>query len=121
AFADRAMPPVGAARMRDAAFPYPGMAALKNEMLDAEIAMARETLRMRVRDVFAAAADAYHTAAHHEREVKLRDEQLSLARRMASATKSRVESGRGLQAELLEMESEVAMAENEREHAVTAL
>src|SRR5207249_3037442 len=60
-------------------------------------------------------------AAHHEREVKLRDEQLSLVRRMTSTTKTRVESGRGLQAELLEMDAEVAMSENEREHAVTAL
>ena len=121
AFTRLATPRVGAAPMREAAFPYPGLVALKGEMIDREVTMAREMARMRLRDVVVATAKAWHVAVHHGEELKIRDEQLSLAKRVAESTRSRVESGKSPQAELLEMESEVAMAENDRQHAVTSL
>jgi len=116
-----ATPAVGASPMREAAFPYPGVVALKGEMIDREVAMAREMTRMRLRDVVVATSKAWHTAVHHGDELNLRDEMLSLAKRAAEATRARVASGKGPQAELLEMESDVAMAENDRLHAVTSL
>jgi outer membrane protein TolC len=116
-----ATPAVGAAPMRETAFPYPGVVALKGEMIDREVAMAREMTRMRLRDVVVATSKAWHVAVHHGDELKLRDEMLSLAKRAAEATRARVASGTSPQAELLEMESEVATAENDREHAVTSL
>lgn len=121
AFARLATPRVGAAPMRDSAFPYPGTVALRGEMIDREVAMAREMTRMRLRDALAAGSDAFHTATHHEEELRIRDEQLALADRMVAATRALVETGRRPQSELLEMETERAMAANDREHAVTSL
>ena len=121
AFTRLATPRVGAAPMREAAFPYPGLVALKGEMIDREVTMAREMARMRLRDVVVATAKAWHVAVHHGEELKIRDEELSLAKRAAEATRSRVDSGKSPQAELLEMEAEIAMTENDREHAVTSL
>jgi len=116
-----ATPAVGATPMRETAFPYPGVVALKGEMIDREVAMAREMTRMRLRDVVVATSKAWHVAVHHGDELKIRDEMLSLAKRAAEATRARVASGKSPQAELLEMESEVATAENDRQHAVTSL
>jgi cobalt-zinc-cadmium efflux system outer membrane protein len=107
--------------MGGAAFPYPGVVALRGEMIDREVAMAREMSRMRLRDAVVAAAKAYHVSTHHEEELKIRDELLALADRLVAAARTNVASGMAPQAELLEMESERAMAANEREHAVTAL
>ena len=121
AFTRLAAPRIGAAPMREAAFPYPGLVALKGEMIDREVTMAREMARMRLRDAMVAAARAYHEATHHEQELAIRVELLSLADRVVAATRKRVEAGKGPQAELLEMEAERAMAENDRAHAVTSL
>lgn len=121
AFTRLATPRVGAQAMREAAFPYPGLVALKGEMIDREVSMAREMARMKLRDALVETAKAWHTTVHHGEELKIRDEQLSLAKRMVDATRARVTSGRSPQAELLEMEAEVAMAENDRQHAITSL
>ncbi len=121
AFTRLATPRVGAAPMREAAFPYPGLVALKGEMIDREVSMAREMTRMRLRDAMVAASKAYHEATHHEQELAIRVEQLGIAERVVAATRSRVEAGTSPQAELLEMEAELAMAESTRAHAVAAL
>jgi outer membrane protein TolC len=107
--------------MKNEAFPYPGVVALRAEMIDRESEMARETTRMRLRDALVAAADAYHVAVHHGEELKLRDEELALADRLVAATKARVATGSSPQAELLSMEIERANAENDRAHAATSL
>lgn len=121
AFTRLATPRVGAAPMRDAAFPYPGLVALKGEMIDREVTMAREMARMALRDAVVATAKAWHEVVHQGEEIAIREEQLSLARRVAEATRTRVASGRSPQAELLEMEAEVAMAETARQDAIAAL
>jgi outer membrane protein, heavy metal efflux system len=120
AFTRLATPRIGAAPMREAAFPYPGLVALKGEMIDREVAMAREMSRMRLRDAMVAAAKASHEVAHHAEELAIREEQVAVAKRVVAVTRSRVESGRGPQAELLEMEADLAMAENDRAHAIVA-
>ncbi len=112
AFARLASPVVGGGRMRGSAFPYPGLVALKGEMLDSEVTMAREDARMRVRDVLAAAAMAFHDLAHATDELRIREEQLAVDERVLAATRARVETGRAPQAELLEMEAERAVAAN---------
>jgi hypothetical protein len=121
AFTRRATPAIGAAPMRDTAFPYPGVVALRGEMIDREVDMAREMARMRLRDVVVATSKAWHNAVHHGDELALRDEMLSLAKRAADAARARVASGKSPQSELLEMESEIATAENDRLHATTSL
>jgi outer membrane protein, heavy metal efflux system len=121
AFTRLATPRVGAAPMREAAFPYPGLVAMKGEMIDREVAMAREMTRMRLRDAIAAASNAFHTVTHHAEELRIREEQLALADRVLAATRAMAETGRRPQSELLEMETERSMAANDREHAVTSL
>lgn len=121
AFTRFAGPRAGAAPMREAAFPYPGIVALKGEMIDREVAMAREMARMRLLEAAVEAAKRSHEAVYREQEVAIRTEQVALAERVVAATRSRVESGRGPQAELLEMEADLAMARNDREQALAAL
>jgi len=121
AFTRLATPRVGAAPMREAAFPYPGVDAWRGEMIDREVAMARETTRMKLRDAIVATSKAWHVAVHHGEELRLRDEQLSLVKRAAETTRALVASGKSPQAELLEMESDIATAQNDREHAVASL
>jgi outer membrane protein, heavy metal efflux system len=121
AFTRFATQPVAGAAMREAAFPYPGLLALKGEMVDREVAMAREMARMRLRDVLVAVSKSWHEAVHHVEELRIREDQLSIAKRMVETARVRVASGTSPQAELLEMESEVAMAENDRQHALTSL
>ena len=120
AFTRLAAPRVGAAPMREAAFPYPGLVALKGEMIDREVTMAREMSRMRLRDAMVAGSKAYHESTHHEEELAIRVEQVGIAERIVATTRSRVEAGTSPQAELLEMEAELAMAQNDRAHAVVA-
>ena len=120
AFARRATPAVGGVPMSGAVFPYPGLVALKGEMIDREVAIARETTRVRLRDAMVAAAKAYHAVRHHDQELSIRTEQAGLARRVVDAARARVASGQGSQAELLEMEADLAAAENDRVHAVAA-
>lgn len=121
AFTRLATPPVGAAPMREAAFPFPGLVALRGEMIDREVTMARERTRMSLLTVLVAAAKQYHEAMHHEQELAIRTEQVAVVERVVAATRGRVESGRGPQAELLEMEAELSMARNDREHAIASL
>ncbi len=121
AFTRLATPRVGAAPMREAAFPYPGVVALKGEMIDREVAMAREMARMRLRDALVKAATAYHQVRYREEELAIRDEQFALADRMVSAVRARVTTGTAPQAELLEMEAELSMAENDQLEAAAAL
>jgi outer membrane protein TolC len=121
AFTRAATPSVGAAPMRESAFPYPGLVALKGEMIDREVAIARETARMRLRDALVAASRAWHVAVHQGEEAAIRGEQLSLAKRLVESARARVASGRSPQAEVLDMEAEVATAENERRQAESSL
>lgn len=121
AFTRLATPRAGATPMREAAFPYPGLVALKGEMIDREVAMSREMARMRLLQTAVEAAKRYHEAVYREAELAVRNEQVALAERVVAATRSRVETGRGPQAELLEMEADLAMARNDREQAVAAL
>ncbi|MGH7163028.1 MAG: TolC family protein [Planctomycetota bacterium] len=120
AFTRFASPRPGEA-MGESAFPYPGLVALKGEMIDREVAMAREQARMRLRDALYRAALAYHGATHQEEELKIREEQLQLAERLVTVVRARVAAGTSPQAELLEMEAERATAANDRAHALAAL
>lgn len=121
AFTRLATPRVGGAPMREAAFPYPGLVALKGEMIDREVAMAREMARMRLRDAAVAAVKAWHGVAFGVEELRIRDEQVGLAERAVAAARARVASGTTSQADLLEMETELAMARNERTQAERSL
>lgn len=120
AFARLSSPPVAAKAMGEAAFPYPGVLALKGEMIAAEVRMAREAARMRLRDVLASAAMAHADLAARAEEVALRAELVSLADRVLASARARVRSGTATQAELLEMEAERAMLENDRVRALAA-
>ncbi len=123
AFATTASPRVAtgpSGSMGEPLFPYPGVVALKGEMVAAEVAMAREDARMRLRDALSSAAMAFLETAHHTEELAVRDEQVAFADRMVAAARAQVASGKSPQAELLEMEAELAMAQNQRAHAVSA-
>jgi hypothetical protein len=120
AFARLGTPPAAAKGMAEAAFPYPGVLALKGEMIGAEVRMATENVRMRLRDALASAAMARADAAARAEEASLRAELVGLADRMLAAARARVRAGTGTQAELLEMEAERAMLENERLQAIAA-
>ncbi|MCE9637938.1 MAG: TolC family protein [Planctomycetes bacterium] len=115
------LPMVGAgAGMPTAPLPYPGLAALRGEMLDREVDMAVARLRMRFLESGADAVDAYHIAAHHVEEAVIRHEQVRVLERLVEAARTRVESGRAPQAEMLEAQSELAMAKSDVEHAETS-
>ncbi len=120
AFAKTASPAGASKAMGEAAFPYPGVVALKGEMIAAEVRMMREDARMRVRDVLAAAAMAWVEAGAKDREVKVEGEQVSLLERAVSAARARASTGSGMQADLLETETELAMAKNRLAQAAAA-
>ncbi len=120
AFARFATTPVASKAMGEAAFPYPGVVALKGAMIAAEVRMAREDTRMRLRDALASAAMAYVEAAAREEEARQRAELVGLADRMLTAARARVRTGTATQAELLEAEAERAMLENDRVQTLAA-
>jgi outer membrane protein TolC len=109
------------ATMESSPLAYPGTAALRGEMLDLEVAMASARLRMAFLSTAADALGAFHTALHHEGEVEIRREQVSVIERLAAASRARVESGRAPQAELSEAQAELAMSRSDLEHALSAL
>jgi outer membrane protein TolC len=106
--------------MPEPAFAYPGQASLQGEMITAEAAMARERARMALLTAMVDAAKAFHGASHHAEEVAIRTEEAELAKRMVATAKSMVESGMKPQADLLDAESELAMATSTLGHAVSA-
>lgn len=119
-FARSATAPVAARKMGESAFPYPGVVALKGEMIATEVRMAREDARMRLRDAMAASAMAYVDASARDEEATLRVELVALADRMLEATRARIGAGTATQGEFLEAQAERSMLENERVQALAA-
>jgi hypothetical protein len=75
-------------------------------MLDREVDMAIARLRMRFLEMGGRRRDAYHVAAHHVEEGVIRHEQVRDGRLVETA-RTRVESGRAPQAEMLEVVAEL--------------
>ena len=107
--------------MESAPLDYPGDAALRGQMLDREVEMALARVRMTVLERGSAAVDAYHVAGHHVEELRIRKDQVDILSRLVDVARSRVETGRAPQAELLEAQAELAMVQSDQEHAETAL
>jgi outer membrane protein TolC len=88
--------------------PWPSTVALRGEMADAEIAMAREEARAAAVEAVAKAEEAWFEQWHAEESLRLKSGFLETLKRTAGVAARRYAAGQGMQEEALRLGVEIA-------------